>query len=80
LNIGTPESPKIIKIGAQCSYQEKNKFMDLFHEFHDVFAWSYEDLHGFDPSVIQHAILIKEGGKPVKKNQRLVNPSLEATI
>jgi hypothetical protein len=52
LNIGTPESPKIINIGAHCSDEEKMKFMDLFHEFCDVFAWSYEDLCGFDPNLI----------------------------
>jgi hypothetical protein len=33
LNIGTHDSPKIIKIGAQCSEEEKKKFMDLFQEF-----------------------------------------------
>jgi hypothetical protein len=44
------------------------------------FFWSYEDLCSFDPSVIQYAIFIKEGAKPVRKKQRLINPSLEATI
>jgi hypothetical protein len=52
----------------------------LFHEFQDVFARSYEDLHGFYPSIIQHALPIKEEEKPVRKRQRHVNPALEATI
>jgi hypothetical protein len=52
--------------------------MDLFREFRDVFAWSYECLHGFDPSVIQHTIYIKEEAKPVR--QRPINLTLEATI
>jgi hypothetical protein len=43
LNIGTPESPKNVKIGAQCSDEEKMKFSKLLGEFQDVFAWSYED-------------------------------------
>jgi hypothetical protein len=38
MNIGTPKSPKIIKLGARCSDEEKKKFMDLFQEFHDVFV------------------------------------------
>jgi hypothetical protein len=37
MNIGTPESPNIIKIGAQCFDEEKKKFIDLFQEFCDVF-------------------------------------------
>jgi hypothetical protein len=80
VNIGTEEDPKILKIGAQCSETEKKKFMDLFHEFRDVFAWSYADLCGFDPSIVQHVIPIKEDSKPVRQRQRLVNPTLEATI
>jgi hypothetical protein len=63
LNIGTFDSLKIIKIGAQCSDEEKGKFTELLREFQDVFSWSYEVLHGFDPTLIQHAIPLKEGAK-----------------
>ena len=66
LNIGTPEAPKNVKIGAKCSDEEKMKFSELLGEFQDVFAWSYEDLHGFDLGLIQHAIPIKEDIKPVR--------------
>ena len=80
LNIGTLETPNNIKIGAKCSYEEKEKFAKLLGEFQDVFSWSYEDLHGFDPGLIQHTIPIQEGIKPVRKKQRPINPTLEATI
>ena len=49
LNIRTPECPKNVKIGVQCSDEEKLKFTKLLREFQDVFSWSYEDLRGFDP-------------------------------
>jgi len=52
----------------------------LFKEFRDVFAWSYADLRGFDPGVIQHAIPIKEDFHPIRQRQRPMNPALEATI
>ena len=39
LNIGTPESPKNVKIGSQYS-DEEMKFVDLLGEFQDVFSWS----------------------------------------
>ena len=52
----------------------------MLDEFLDVFAWYYEDLHGFDPSLIQHAIPIKEGIKPVRQKRRPINPALEETI
>jgi hypothetical protein len=37
LNIGTLESQKNVKIGAQCSVEEKLKFSRLLGEFQDVF-------------------------------------------
>ena len=52
----------------------------MLGEFQDVFAWSYEDICGFDPGLIQHAIPIKEGIKPVRKKQRPINPALQQTI
>jgi hypothetical protein len=44
------------------------------------FSLSYEDIHGFDPSLIQHAIPIMEGIKPFRKKKRPINPAQEATI
>jgi hypothetical protein len=80
LNLGTPESPKIVKLGTQCFDKEKEKFTELLREFQDVFAWSYEDLHGFDHALIHHAIPIKEEVKLVRKKKRPINPVLKATI
>jgi hypothetical protein len=80
LKIGTPKAPKNVKIGAQCSDEEKMKFAKLLGEFQDAFSWSYEDICGFDPSLIQYVIPIKEGIKLVRKKQRPINPALEATI
>jgi hypothetical protein len=80
LNIGTPECPKNVKIGAQCYDEEKLMFTKLLGEFQDVFSWSCEDLCGFDPALIQHDIPIKEGIKLVRKKQRPINPTIEATI
>jgi hypothetical protein len=54
--------------------------MDLFHEFRDVFAWSYDNLCGFYPTVIQHTIHIKDDAMLIRQRQRPINPALEATI
>jgi hypothetical protein len=40
LNIRTLKSPNNVKIGAQCSDEEKMKFAKLLGKFQDVFAWS----------------------------------------
>jgi len=60
INVGSEAEPKILYIKAHCTDEEKDKFSTLFCEFIDVFAWSYKDLHGFDPGVIQHSIPLEE--------------------
>ena len=47
--------PNVIEnvfIGAECSPEEIRLYTDLFKEFRDVFAWSYEEMHGIDPSIV----------------------------
>jgi hypothetical protein len=80
LDVRVPESSKNVKIRAQCSDKEKTKFSKLLGGFQDVFAWSYEDIHGFDPSLILHAIPIKEGMKPVKNKQGHINSAFKAML
>jgi len=55
---------------------QKPKYVDLFKEFQDVFAWSYEDLKSYDTSVIQHPIPLKQNQKPFKQKLRRINPVL----
>jgi hypothetical protein len=80
LNIGTPESPKNVKIGAQCSDVREMKFANLLGELQYVFSSSYKDLLGFDIGLIQHFIPLKEGIKPIRQKQIPINPALKATI
>jgi hypothetical protein len=49
-NIGTEENPKLIKLIKSLPPDEKVKYIELFKEFQDVFAWSYEDLKSYDTS------------------------------
>ena len=75
-NIGTSEKPKIIKLSASLPPDQKPKYIDLFKEFQDVFAWSYGDLKSYDTSVIQHTIPLKPDQKPFKQKLRRINPML----
>ena len=51
-NIGTKESPKLIKISKTLPQAEKLKYISLFKEFQDIFAWNYEYLKSYDTSII----------------------------
>ena len=75
-NIGTIENHKMIKLSKSLPADQKLKYIELFKEFQDVFAWSYEDLKSYDTSVIQHTIPLKKSRKPIKQKLRRVNPVL----
>ena len=54
--------------------------MNLFKQFKDVFAWTYEDINTYDMKIIQHVIPLKEDAKPFLKKLRKMNPSLEPLV
>jgi ribonuclease HI len=75
-NIGTEENPKMIKLSKSLPPEKKRKYIELFKEYIDVFAWGYEDLKSYDTSIIQHRIPIKEEHKPFRQKLRRINPKL----
>jgi len=75
-NIGIKENPKMVKLFKTLPPDKKLKYVELIKEFHDVFAWSYEDLKSYDISVIQHTIPLKENQKLFKQKLRRINPIL----
>jgi hypothetical protein len=58
-NIGTKNEPNMIKLSKSLPPTQKQKYIELFKEFIDVFAWICEDLKSYDTSIIQHKIPIK---------------------
>ena len=73
-NIGTEDKPKMIKLAKSLPANMKKKYIDLFKEFIDVFAWSYEDLKAYDTNMIQHKIPLKENQRPFRQKLRRINP------
>jgi hypothetical protein len=48
----TPSIVENILIGADFSPKEIQIYMDLFKELCDVFAWSYKEMLGIDPRIM----------------------------
>jgi hypothetical protein len=69
-----------ILLGTNCLAEEFETYTALFKEFHDVFAWSYEELSRIDPSIILHEILTYPRVKTVRKKLLLVHPKKIAAI
>ena len=55
-----------IYIGQNSSPEEVQSYTTLFKEFSDVFAWTYEEIPGIDPSIVVHEIKTYLGAKPVR--------------
>jgi hypothetical protein len=55
-------------------------YIELFKELLDVFAWSYEEIPGIDPHIVEHEIKTYPDAKPVWQHLRVVNPQKAPTI
>ena len=51
-----PNTVENVHIGANCSPEEIAIYTTLFKEFRNVFALSYEEMPGIEPSIVEHEI------------------------
>ena len=61
-------NPNIVEnmhIGTNCSPKEISIYISLFKEFCDIFSWSYEEMPGIDPSIVEHEIRTYPDTKPI---------------
>ena len=56
VDFGTADEPRELRIGSDLSSNERDSLIQLLRAHLDVFAWSYEDMPGLDPSIIQHRL------------------------
>ena len=61
-------------IGVKCSQAEILEYTELFKEFHDIFSWSYDEMPGIDPRIVEHEIKTYPNTKPIRQCLRAVNP------
>ena len=52
IDFGVPDQPREIRIGSSLSHNERSRLIDLLRSYLDVFAWSYEDMPGLDPTIV----------------------------
>ena len=74
IDFGTEDQPRELKISSPLSTDERDKLIHLLMSYLDVFAWSYEDMPGLDPSIIQHHLPTLPHARPVKQKLRRLHP------
>ncbi|KAG9453311.1 hypothetical protein H6P81_006215 [Aristolochia fimbriata] len=80
VNLGTEDDPRPTFLSASLSVTEEKDYMSLISEYKDVFAWSYTEMPGLDPTIAIHKLAIKSGVKPIKQSQRRFRPELVPEI
>jgi hypothetical protein len=70
------EEPKEVKIGTCSTIEQKEALIALLREFHEIFAWSYQDMPGLDTDIVVHKIPLKPECKPVKQALRRMKPEI----
>ncbi|RVW26176.1 Transposon Ty3-I Gag-Pol polyprotein [Vitis vinifera] len=60
--------------GVSDSMDPPLSFDTMSGSYLDVFAWSYEDMSGLDPTIVQHHLPILPHARPVKQKLRRLHP------
>jgi hypothetical protein len=69
-----PGKVENVYICTDCSLKKIMIYTELFKEFHNVFACSYEKIPGIDPRIVEHEIKTYLDAKPIGQRIRVVNP------
>src|SRR5262249_868495 len=74
INLSTEEDPRVILVSANLSQEEETAIVEVLREYKDSFAWTYEDMPGLDPDLVEHHLPLKLGAKAVKQKLRRYHP------
>ncbi|RVW84160.1 hypothetical protein CK203_053594 [Vitis vinifera] len=74
IDFGAPNQPRELRIDSSLSPDEMSRLIDLLRSYLDVFAWSYEDMSGLDPTIVQHHLPILPYTRPIKQKLRRLHP------
>ena len=59
------------KIGTLASPTVRKKLTAFLRSNRDVFAWTYEDMPGIDPSIIVHRLNVSPSFPPIRQKKRV---------
>lgn len=69
-----------LKVGRDVPQCDRERLIHLCDQYVGVDAWSYDELKGYNPEVIQHTIELEEGENHVRRKQRPVNLKIESLM
>ena len=74
VDFDTADQPRELRIRSDLFTDERDSLIQLLKVYLDVFTWSYEDMPGLNPSIIQHRLPLLPHARPVKQKLRRLHP------
>ena len=74
IDLGITYQPREMRIGTILFADERDSLLRLLSSYLDVFVWSYEDMPGLNPSIVQHHLSLVAHARPVKQKLRRLHP------
>ena len=68
------------KIGTLASPVVRQALTTFLRSNQDVFAWTYEDMLGIDPSIIIHRLNVSPSFPPIQQKKRVFAPERDQAI
>ncbi|XP_050207621.1 uncharacterized protein LOC126657042 [Mercurialis annua] len=56
------------------------KLIALLIEYHDCFAWSYDEMPGLDPNIAEHKLPLKSGFRPFRQPPRRMSREMDTLL
>ena len=54
LKLGVGEEKKEVKVGTGMTTPIQDELVALLRDYQDIFAWSYQDMPGLSPDIVQN--------------------------
>ena len=76
INLGTEADKKEVKIDINLEYNVKSRFVQMLHDYMELFAWSYEAIPVLDTDIVVHRLPTKEDCPPIKQKVCRMRPDM----
>ncbi|RDX73055.1 hypothetical protein CR513_47383, partial [Mucuna pruriens] len=63
-------------IASNLNQEQEEKLLEVLRQHRKAIGWNISDLPCINPSIYMHRILMEEEVKPIRKQQRRLNPTL----
>ena len=70
----------MVKVSVHVDSQIRSSLQPLLQEFKDIFAWTYMDIKGVEPSFCMHRINLKKDLVPVIFQRYKMNPNYAKAV